>query len=286
MRTSTTILAISALLVSTAQAQIAGLSSGLISGLSTNCLGGLASLLGNQDLNTCLALTSVITELGTVGQNDSLIGPLTTYVGSNLCPAAACSNSTLSSADSTIKSSCSSEIKSGQNILPSILDLVITNYNAVKSASCLEDTKSNNQLCIIQTLTNIQENIGQNVSLNTITNLNKGGLSAAQPLLQKLASNSSAFCTDCNKGLLTTLAPAFQSYLNASTNQAVQQAFTQGCGQTFLTTGVPTDLKQTGKLQTNSTSGSGSGSNGASLVTVSSLTAGTALLAIGMALLA
>ena len=287
MRTSTTILAISALLASTAQAQIPGLSSGLISGLSTNCLGGLASLLGNQELNSCLAITSVVTRLGGVGQNDSLVGPLNTYIGSNLCPANACSNSTLSSANSTINQSCSSEIQSGQNILPGLLQLVVSNYNAVKTASCLEDTKANDQICVVQTLTNLQQNLGQNVSLNTITNLSKGGSSALQPLLQKLAGNSSAFCTDCNKGILSTLAPTLQTYLNASTNQAIQQAVTEGCGQTFLASGVPSDLKQVGKLQTTSGSSSGSsGSNGASLVTLSSVTAGTALLAVGMALLA
>ncbi|PWN35321.1 uncharacterized protein FA14DRAFT_178697 [Meira miltonrushii] len=284
MRASTTIFAITALLASTAQAQIPGLSSGLISGLSTNCLGGLASLLSNQDLNSCLAITSVITELGTVGQNDSLVGPLNTYIGSNLCPASPCSNSTLASANSTINQSCSSEIQSGANVLPGLLQLVVSNYNDVKKASCYEDTKANNEICIVQTLTNLQQNLGQNVSLNTITSLSKGGSSALQPLLSKLAANSSALCTDCNRGILTTLAPTLQSYLNSSTNQALQQAVAQGCGQTFLTSGVPTDLKETGKLQT--TSGSNSGTNGASLVTVSSVTAGTALLAIGMALLA
>lgn len=285
MRASTTILAISALLASTAQAQVPGLSSSLISGLSTNCLGGLASLLGNQDLNSCLAITNVITELGSVGQNDSLIAPLNTYIGSNFCPASVCSNSTLASANSTINQSCSTELKSGQNILPGLLQLVVSNYNAVKTASCYEDTKANNQICVVQTLTNIQQNLGQNVSLNALSNLSKGGSSALQPILQKLAGNSSAFCTDCNRGILTTLAPTLQTYLNSSTNQAIQQAVTQGCGQTFLTSGVPSELKQTGKLPSTS-SGSSSGSNGASLVTASSVTAGTALLAIGMALLA
>lgn len=284
MRTSATILAFSAIFASSVQAQIPGLSSGLISGLSTNCLGGLASLLSNQDLNNCLAISSVVTQLGSVGQNDSLIGPLNTYIGSNLCPANACSNSTLSSANSTINQSCANELRSGQNILPAALQLVVSNYNAVKTASCFEDTKANNQICVTQTLTNLQQNLGQNVSLNAITNLTRGGASALQPLLQRLSGNSSAFCTDCNRGILTTLAPTLQSYLNASTNQAIQQAVTQGCGQSFLTGGVPTDLKQTGKLQ--NTSGSNSGTNGVSLVTFSSLTAGTAFLAIGMALLA
>lgn len=108
--------------------------------------------------------------------------------------------------------------------------------------------------------------------------------SSLPQLLQRLSGNSSAFCTDCNRGLLSTLSPALQGYLNASTLQSLQQAVDQGCGSSFQTSGVPSDLRQTAKLNGSSGS-SASGTNAGFSLYASVLTAGSVLTAVGLALL-
>ena len=132
MRSAGIVIAATAIMAaSQVQGQLGGISGGLISGISTNCQIGLASLLGNADLNSCLAITSIVGQLGSISGNDSLVGPLNTYIGSDLCPANVCSNSTLSSANSTINSACGSDIQNNTNILPGLLQLVISNYDEV-----------------------------------------------------------------------------------------------------------------------------------------------------------
>ena len=112
-----------------------------------------------------------------------------------------------------------------------------------------------------------------NVSLNTLLSLNSTTLGS---LVQALAQNQSALCTDCNKGILTTLAPT----LNASTGAAqIGSSFVQACGNNSIGT-IPTSLRQvangtsSGGANTatggstpgsgSSGSGSSSGNNGAS----------------------
>lgn len=126
---------------------------GLINGVSTGCLAGLASLLTNTELNSCLAITAAVTGIGALSQNDSMIPAVDTYIGSSLCPAIVCSTSALRSANNTILSACASDIQNGRSILPGLLQLIMSQYTALKTASCFEDTKANDQICVTQTLT-------------------------------------------------------------------------------------------------------------------------------------
>jgi hypothetical protein len=280
-------LAAVALLSSSANAQL-GLPTGLISGLSTSCFGGLASLLfNNADLNSCLSITGAVSNLGALSNNDSIVPAINNYLSSDLCPAQYCSNATLQSANNTISSACASDISSNSNFLPGLLQLIISYYPDVKKASCLQDTKANNQICVTQTLSNIQGTLGQNITLGEVQTLSSNTEAVTQ-VLSKLSSNSSAFCTDCNRAIVSILSPALTSYVTNSTLTGLREAITSGCGASFLTAGVPSDLKQSGNLATSS-SGSGSGSSGTnagSAVGASAFTAVTAVLAIGFAVLA
>ena len=143
--------ALAALAIAGASAQLDGLAPGIISGLSTGCLGGLASLLSNGDLNNCLHLSQAIASFGAAGQNDSLILPLDNYLSTQICPNAPCSQSTLSSANDTINMACSSELSTGNSSV-SGLSYLFDNYDVFRSALCLEDTTRNDQLCVVQSL--------------------------------------------------------------------------------------------------------------------------------------
>jgi hypothetical protein len=146
-------LSLVALAVSGASAQLSGLPTGLISNLSTTCLAGVATLLSNSDLNSCLHLTQAVTTFGAAGSGDSLVDPLNTYLSSQICPNAACTSATLTAANTSVAQACSSELASGNALAPEVLVDLFTHYDSYRTAACLEDTTASDQLCIAQTLT-------------------------------------------------------------------------------------------------------------------------------------
>lgn len=138
------------LAASSAQAQ--DLPTGLISGISTGCLSSLANLLLDNDLSSCMALSQAITTFGTLGDDDSVVPAAQTFLSSAFCPAPVCQLTTLASANLTLNNGCQAELDNVTNPLPYALSLLVSQYNAVKTASCYEDTAANNQLCIVQSL--------------------------------------------------------------------------------------------------------------------------------------
>lgn len=244
-------------------------------------------LFNNADLNSCLSITGAVSNLGALSNNDSIVPAINNYLSSDLCPAQYCSNSTLQSANNTISSACASDISGNTNFLPGLLQLIISYYGDVKRASCLEDTKASNQLCVTQTLTNVQSNLGENITLSEVQTLSSNTEAVTQ-VLSKLSSNSSAFCTDCNRAIVAILSPALTSYVSNQTLTGLREAITSGCGASFLTAGVPSDLKQSGNLDgSSSSSGSGSsGTNAGFAVSASTVTFVSAVLAVGFAILA
>lgn len=129
---------------------------GLIDGIGTPCLLSLSSLLSNDDLNKCLQLNEAITTFGAVKSNDSLVPALNTFLTQDFCPADACQQSTLTSANDTLYQSCTSDIESGKNPILKLLPAFLKDYTPIKTATCLQDTKANDQNCIVQTLTYVR----------------------------------------------------------------------------------------------------------------------------------
>jgi hypothetical protein len=138
------------LAITSATAQLSG---SLFSGLSTGCLGGLASLLSETGLNECLHLSQAITTFGSLESGDSVIPSLSTFLSTQICPNAACNTTTISAANSTIAQDCATDLSSGNSTIPEILIYLFDNYDAFRTAACLEDTSMNNTLCLVETLT-------------------------------------------------------------------------------------------------------------------------------------
>ncbi|UZJ51741.1 hypothetical protein CBS101457_001061 [Exobasidium rhododendri] len=269
--------------VAGASAQLSGLPSGLVSNLSTSCLGGVASLLSNSDLNSCLHLTQALTTFGAAGSNDSLVDPLNTYLSSQICPNAACSSSTLKTANTSVVQACSTDLASENNAtVPEVLVYLFTNYDTFRTAACLEDTTKGNQLCLTQTLSNLQTTTNMNVSLSALTALTS---SSEEALITAFAANTTALCTDCNKALLTTFAPSFKSSSSNVTTQ-LGSIFTQKCGTSSIGT-IPTSIRasasgnSTSATSTTNSTGSSKGGSASADGVASGRTASVAVVALG-----
>lgn len=268
-----------------AQAQ---LDPSLITGLSSGCASSLVSLVTNSNgISQCLALTNAVGALTSAG-NNSVIPGLQSYLSGSICGSGkpVCSQSQLQSANQTLLQGCSSDLQSnnGQNI-PALISFLISDYDPIRKAACLQN--SANQFCIIDGLYSLQNTTGQQISFSGVQTL-LGSKQGQQQALQALASNRTAFCTDCNKGLYSVL-------FNGTSNQEVSGAVSQTCNSSFVDGQIPSTLKSTASGSSSSSgsspsssSGSGSSGTGADARSAGAVAAfGSALAAVaaGLALL-
>ncbi|EST05933.1 hypothetical protein PSEUBRA_004982 [Kalmanozyma brasiliensis GHG001] len=261
-----------------AQAQ---LDPSLITGLSSGCAGSLVSLVTNSSgVSQCLSLPTAVGALTSAG-NNSVIPGLQSYLSGSICGSGkpVCSQSQLQSANQTLLQGCSSDLQSnnGQNI-PALIAFFLNRYSQLREGACLQ-AASNSSYCLITALYSVQNTTGQQLSFSGLQSL-LGSQQGQQQALQALASNRTAFCTDCNKGLYSAL-------FNGTSNQQVSGAVSQTCGSSFVDGQIPSTLKSTasGSSSSSAPSGSGSGSSGSSGNGASGINAG-AVAAFGSALAA
>jgi uncharacterized membrane protein YgcG len=108
---------------------------------------------------------------------------------------------------------------------------------------------------------NVQTSTRQNITLSYLLSFNTSSVSS---LVQALARNQTALCTDCNKALFTTLAPLVASSSSTAVQgnaSSLESVFTQACGANSLGT-IPSTVTES--ANGNSTSSSSSSSSGGS----------------------
>lgn len=215
---STTAAALGAVLLtatSSASAQIAGLT-----GLSSSCTSTAASFVVG-DLGSCLSLTSLLPVFSS--SSGSVIPQLDSYLNT-ICSSSPCSNSTLSSAETSLASGCSAELSSGNAIVEG-LDAILMNYNGVRNVACLQSS-SNNSRCLTQTLYAVQNATGDSITVNFLESLISGN---STDLSSLVGLDSNVLCTECVKGMYQQAVAA-----NATVaNSPVASAISSKCGSNF-----------------------------------------------------
>ncbi|KAF8200958.1 hypothetical protein BJ912DRAFT_947698 [Pholiota molesta] len=183
--------------------------------LSTACTNTLAVIAQNPDAASCLSPGSLVS-LATGGANASVIPTINSWLTS-VCGASACSNDTLAAVVQNVTSGCSTELSGlglTSSVASSITPLVQQYYPTVRKVACLKDGSTN---CITQTLTNVQNIVG-NLTISNIMQI------IANPP-STIPTNVS--CTDCIKAaynvvnqdvpsLISGAAPSLQSQCGAS----------------------------------------------------------------------
>lgn len=208
------------------------------SGLSTSCqtaAGGF--LLG--DLGSCLSLTSLVPVLTGSG---SIIPSIDSYLGT-ICTSPPCSNSTLTSAESTIQSSCSSDLNNGSTLVVA-LDTLLQNYTVVRDVACLQST-TNNTYCITQTLSAIQNATGTQITSSYITSLLDSNSTELNSLI---GLDASVLCTSCTKAIYQEISKAIPSIADSTIGKAILSK----CGSDFGTGSMPSGVAEQGSSATTS----------------------------------
>ncbi|KAJ9098342.1 hypothetical protein QFC19_006466 [Naganishia cerealis] len=164
-------------------------------------------------------------------------------------------NSTLQSAESSITSSCSSDLSSSNGLVTG-LQQVVSLYPTVRSVVCLENT-SNHTRCITETLYAIQNATGTELSVNGITSLLSG---TNTTLLNEIGNlNASVLCTPCTQAMYKAVEARNASVASGTIGKAINTK----CGANF-TTGNSSSITSGDASASSSAVASGSASASAS----------------------
>ncbi|KAL7007096.1 hypothetical protein EMMF5_003322 [Cystobasidiomycetes sp. EMM_F5] len=176
------------------------------------------------------------------GLSTSCAGSLTTLLTSNFATCAdvlqLASVSDLSSANSTLNSGCSGDLKSGA-LIPTALSQIITNYNGVRDLLCTK-YRSNNTYCITQTLGAAQNATGTQFTISQLTSLMSGQDTAN--FLSAIPKSS--YCTDCGHAITTEALKIVQN-VQSSAVSTVQSAASGKCGANFSDGSLPSTITTT-----------------------------------------
>jgi len=159
-----------------------------------------------------------------VGTDQSVPDTVNNWL-TGLCSTGFCSNDTLAAVVTNVTTGCASDL--GGGIPATITQIVQEVYPTVRSIVCLKDDASN-QLCVTETLNNIQDIIGK----LSFSDLNIGTVFGDFQKILVGAANLA--CTGCTKAAFSL---ASQVSLLSQFPQAQQQAASQIdalCGANFI----------------------------------------------------
>ncbi|KAK4054490.1 hypothetical protein OIV83_000984 [Microbotryomycetes sp. JL201] len=211
-----------------ANAQLAG----LVGGLSTNCTNSALGLL-RSPFAQCAALTNLVSFLTA----SNVTAALTTYLDA-VCTKS-CTSADIQTALAVVDQGCAQDLSEDSPVATSVR-FVIANFQNVTNGLCLEST-ANGTYCITQTISGIEQQLGDNVSPDDVI-----GLLSNASSIGDLATGE--LCTDCNKALVT----AFGS-VNGLTEIAVEK-----CGASFGDGQIPSTVSRVSTNSTQQPSGSAS----------------------------
>jgi hypothetical protein len=132
-----------------------------------------------------------------------------------------------------VTSGCGTELASliGTSTTSQLISIVQEAYPTVRQIACLENTSNNDELCVTETLTNIQTTTGT-LTLSSVSNLLFGGSNVSLP--------SNTTCTSCTKAAYNLANKNFPGLVSGEKN-----AIEQTCGQSFVDGTDPSGISET-----------------------------------------
>ncbi|WVN88333.1 uncharacterized protein L203_103538 [Cryptococcus depauperatus CBS 7841] len=210
-------------------------------------------LLAIGDVGNCLQLTSLLPLLSSSG---SIVGPTNNYL-SSLCKSStpACSNDTLTSAQSSINSGCSSDLSGGGTNALQVQSLlgILKHYDQFHAAACSTNS-TNHNYCVTDTIQSIQNATSTSIGLSDLISLANGGTNLT----------SAQLCTQCTSGIYYEALQANASFADTTLGKSLKST----CGSDFGKTAPNTNASST-TSKNSSSSSTGKGSS--ALVSTSSI---------------
>jgi len=213
--------------------------------ISQQCQQTLVQVAASPE-SSCLN-PSGLTPLVVGGSNQSIVAPLNTWL-QGFCSKPPCSNQDLSDIVTNITNGCSGDLSSlgfTSSQTSTIIADVQKYFPTAKQVACLKDD-STNQLCITETLTNIQNTVGS-LTLSSIVSEMNSIVSASNGV------PSSIVCTNCVKSAYNILNGV------GGAPQGASSALSNECGSSFVDGQNPSGISNTAS---NLSSSSGAASGG------------------------
>jgi hypothetical protein len=190
------------------------------------------------------------------GVNGSIVTPVDTWL-KGLCARGPCSNDDLAFIVTNVTTGCATDLQLGNTPPSSIVPIVQQIYPTVRKAFCLADAPKN-QLCVTQTLSNIETVTGTltiDKFVMVLTEVTGG---------QHSSLNGVDLCTPCIKQFYNVFKTDLPTFFNQSDTDALQAA----CGASFVDGASDPNIIQTAsnKSTTGNTS-TNTSTNGSAQIT-------------------
>jgi len=191
--------------------------------LSTDCTNSFKSVLGSPEA-ACLNPSALLSFF--VGTQKSVPETVDAWL-SGLCSTGFCSNDTLATVVTNITTGCQSDFGAAGGVPETVTQIVQEVYPTARSIMCLKDD-STNQLCVTETLNNLQDLVG------TLSFSDFNIATAFGDFQKILVGAKNLACTGCTKAAFRL---ASQLSLVSQAPQAQSQAALQIdaiCGANFI----------------------------------------------------
>jgi len=215
--------------------------------ISSQCQTTLVTIAGSPDAQCINA--SGLSGLFLSGSGSSIVPTVDSWL-KGLCSVGSCSNATLATLVSNITSGCGTELTSliGSSSSSQLTSIVQQAYPTVRQIVCLEDTSNGDELCVTETLTNVQ-NVTGTLTVNEVSTLLSDLVGGGGPNLP-----SNITCTSCTKAAYTIANKDFPDLISSE-----KTAIEQTCGTAFTDGSYPSGITQTASNNTFSAASSTGG---------------------------
>jgi len=197
-----------------------------ISGISTQCQNTILAVAASPQ-SDCLN-PSALLQVFLQGTTSSVVTPVDTWL-KGLCARGPCSNDDIAAIVTNVTSGCATDLQPvlGNTQPGSLTPLVQEIYPTLREAVCLADASNNNQLCVTQTLSNIQTATGGTLTLTQLILIVSDVVAG-----QTSSLNGANLCTPCVKQMYNVAKNAFPAIFGQGTS--IASDLQTGCGSSFV----------------------------------------------------
>jgi hypothetical protein len=213
-----------------------------ISNVSSQCQNTILAVAASPQAS-CLNPSGLI-QVFVQGISASVVTPADTWL-KGLCSVGPCSNDDIAAIVTNITTGCAQDLQStlGNTQPGAITPLVQEIYPTVRKGVCLADASSNNQLCVTQTLSNVEAVNG------ALTTSKLSGILSAVAGGNFSSLTGVNLCTPCDKQIYNTAKNDFPAIFGQG---AIATDVQSACGASFVDGASDPNIVQTASNQTTS----------------------------------
>ncbi|CAG8683806.1 14649_t:CDS:2 [Funneliformis caledonium] len=194
-------------------------------GLSQSCMDEAQKLIGSQEINACIPISS-LASLFTGSQKGDKETVMKT-VADSICSLPKCSDSLIASTQKDFRAACQQDLKANNDAV-TLIDVAISLYSPSRDSMCFKN--STDGYCLIE-------------SYSAAKQIFENAPKDQSPILTFVGAPKEQVCTPCNKAIANTFNNYQKQHPEAFTDikdyndkdvENAKSALTGKCGESFL----------------------------------------------------